>query len=86
MAKPVVLVLGSKGNMGSFTLRSLSELYSDKVNIFAGTRDPSKMGDLTGLKGVTPIRADINDLTSVFEPLERRRCLSYRQPLRIGRN
>lgn len=60
MSKPVVLVLGSSGLVGKATVKSLSESYSDKVVIKAGTRDPAKLSDLAGLPGVEVVAIDMS--------------------------
>jgi NAD(P)H dehydrogenase (quinone) len=59
MSKPVVLVLGSNGYVGKATVKSLSESYADKVAIKAATRDPAKLAELAGLKGVEVVAIDM---------------------------
>lgn len=63
MPKPTVFVLGCSGLIGSATVKALSENFTDKVNILAGTRDPAseKVATLKTLPGVTVLRADMND-------------------------
>ncbi|XP_078356732.1 nmrA-like family domain-containing protein 1 [Oculina patagonica] len=63
MPKPTVFVLGCSGLIGSATVKALSEKYTDRVNILAGTRDPAseKVAMLKNIPGVTVLRADMND-------------------------
>lgn len=63
MSKPTVFVLGCSGSVGSATVKALSEKYSEKLNILAGTRDPTsqKVTHLKSLPGVTVLQADMND-------------------------
>ena len=71
MPKPTVFVLGCSGSVGSATVRALSEKYSDKVKILAGTRDPTleRAVVLKTLPGVTVLRADMNDKEGLRELL-----------------
>ena len=59
MAKPVVFVIGSSGNIGSATVQALSAKYADKVEIRAGVRNPEKAEKLRGLSGVTVVQAEM---------------------------
>ena len=59
MAKPVVFVIGSSGNVGFATVQSLSAKYTDKVEIRAGVRNPEKPEKLKGLPGVTVVQAEM---------------------------
>ena len=61
MAKPVVFVIGASGQVGSSTLKVLSEKYSDKVEIRAGVRNPDKAEKLKNLPNVTVTRAEMGD-------------------------
>lgn len=71
MPKPTVFVIGCSGFIGPATVKALSDNYSDKVNILAGTRDPAseKVATLKTLPGVTVIRADMNDKEALREQL-----------------
>ena len=70
MAKPVALVLGSSGQVGKAIVCSLSESYSDKVDIKACTRHPDKASDLASLPSVEVIAADMG--TSTFDEIIKR--------------
>ena len=63
MSKPTVFVLGCSGSIGSATVKALSSKFSGKLNILAGTRDPTsdKVAPLQSLPGVTVLQADMND-------------------------
>ena len=63
MPKPVVLVLGCSGFIGFSTVRALSQKYSEKLDIRAGTRNPDsdKMTQLKSLPGVMVLQADMSD-------------------------
>ena len=67
MAKPVTLVLGSSGQVGKAIVCSLSESYSDKVDIKACTRHPDKASDLASLTSVEVITGDMG--ASAFDEI-----------------
>ena len=58
MGKPVVLVIGASGNVGSATVSALSAKYASRVEIRAGTRNPDKADKLKALPGVTVVQAE----------------------------
>ena len=70
MAKPVITVLGSSGQVGSAIVRSLSSSHSDKVLIKACTRHPEKAFGLANLPAVDIIKADMgaSDLAEIIKP------------------
>jgi len=62
MAKSKIVVVGASGNVGSATVRRLSELYGSEIDIVAGVREPKKLGDkFADLKGVRVEAADQGD-------------------------
>lgn len=71
MPKSTVFVIGCSGFIGPATVKALSDNYSDKVNIIAGTRDPAseKVAKLKTLPGVTVVRADMTDKEALGEQL-----------------
>jgi NAD(P)H dehydrogenase (quinone) len=70
MAKPVITVLGSSGQVGSAIVHSLSSLHSDKVLIKACTRHPEKAFGLVNLPAVEVIQADMgaSDIVEIIKP------------------
>lgn len=77
MSKPTVFVLGCSGPVGSATVRTLSAKYSEKINILAGTRDPTseKVASFKSLPGVTVLQADMNDKKELRDMLTGVTCL-----------
>ena len=72
-AKPKVLVLGASGYVGKATLTNLVSRHGDKVQLFAGVRDPSKFESMSG---VQVIKADMGaDQTSLVSTLRDFDCL-----------
>ena len=61
MSKPVVLVVGASGQVGTATLTALSAKYADKVEIRAGVRDPVKADRLRSIPSVTVVQATMGD-------------------------
>ena len=59
MSKPVVLVIGATGNVGSATIKILSAKYAERVDIRAGVRNPDKAEKLKSLAGVTVVKAEM---------------------------
>ena len=57
-SKKRIAVIGASGFVGGATLKSLVDRHSSNVEIYAGVRDPSRFQDM---KGVTPIKADLNN-------------------------
>ncbi|CAB9516971.1 Inherit from COG: epimerase dehydratase [Seminavis robusta] len=63
---PKAIVVGATGYIGQSTLSSLVSRHGDKLQIFAGSRDPSKVS----MEGVESIKADMGDkdqLTNVLK-------------------
>ena len=49
MGKPVILVTGASGNIGTATVAALAAKYADKVEIRAGVRNPDKADKLKAI-------------------------------------
>ena len=71
MVKPVVLVIGATGNIGSATLTALASKHADKLDIRAGVRNPEKADKLKGLAGVTVVQAEMGDNEKLVETFKR---------------
>ncbi|XP_011404341.1 PREDICTED: uncharacterized protein LOC105312978 [Amphimedon queenslandica] len=65
--KPIILVTGSSGNIGSATVGVLAARYADKVEIRAGVRNPDK---IPARPGVTVVQAVMGDKDQLREPLK----------------
>ena len=61
MGKPVVLVIGASGNIGTATVAALAAKYADKVEIRAGVRNPDKADKLKAIDGVSVVQATMGD-------------------------
>ena len=61
MGKPVVLVIGASGNIGTATVAALSAKYADKVEIHAGVRNPDKADKLKTIAGVSVVQATMGE-------------------------
>jgi len=73
MTLPIVLLIGSSGNVGEATLKSLSG-HSSQVNIRAGVRDPSKADKLKSIPHVEIVQADPSkkdQLTNALKGVDR---------------
>jgi len=68
---PKVLVLGASGFVGKATLSSLVKRHGNKLNIYAGVRDP---GTFQKMEGVEVVQADMGkpeELTEVLKDFDR---------------
>ena len=65
--KPIILVTGSSGNIGSATVSVLAARYADKVEIRAGVRNPDK---IPARPNVTAVKAVMGDKDQLREPLK----------------
>ena len=61
MGKPVVLVIGASGTIGTATVAALAANYADKVEIRAGVRNPDKADKLKAIAGVSVVQATMGD-------------------------
>lgn len=70
MSKPVVLVIGASGNIGTATVAALSSNYADKVEIRAGVRNPDKADKLKAIAGVSVVQATMGDKDTLKSTLK----------------
>jgi uncharacterized protein YbjT (DUF2867 family) len=70
MGKPVVLVIGASGNIGTATVAALSAKYADKVEIRAGVRNPDKADKLKAIAGVSVVQATMGDKDTLKSTLK----------------
>ena len=70
MGKPVVLVIGASGNVGTATVAALAAKYADKVEIRAGVRNPDKADKLKAIAGVTVVQATMGDKENLKSTLK----------------
>ena len=61
MGKPIVLVIGASGIIGTATVAALAAKYADKVEIRAGVRNPDKADKLKAIAGVKVVQATMGD-------------------------
>ena len=61
MGKPIVLVIGASGSIGTATVAALAAKYADKVEIRAGVRNPDKADKLKAIAGVKVVQATMGD-------------------------
>jgi uncharacterized protein YbjT (DUF2867 family) len=61
MGKPVVLVIGASGNIGTATVVALSAKYADKVAIRAGVCNPDKADKLKAIAGISVVQATMGE-------------------------
>ena len=66
-AKPIILVTGASGNIGSATVSVLAARYADKVEIRAGVRNPDKV---PARPGVTIVKAVMGEKDQLKDPLK----------------
>ncbi len=73
MSKPVVFVIGASGNIGSATVKALSDKYQKELEIRAGVRNPDKADALKSIPGVTVVKAAMgsDQLEDVFKGVDR---------------
>jgi len=64
MSTPTLFVTGANGHLGRLVVQALLEAGTGRV--IAGSRDPSKLADLTA-QGVETRRADFNDTAALIE-------------------
>ena len=69
MTKPVVLVIGATGNIGTATVAALAAKYADKVEIRAGVRNPDKANKLKAIAGVSVVQATMGDKDQLSKSL-----------------
>ena len=62
---PKAIVVGATGYIGQSTLSSLVSRHGDKLQIFAGSRDPSKIS----MEGVESVKADMSDKDQLTKAL-----------------
>ena len=70
MGKPVVLVIGASGNIGTATVAALAAKYADKVEIRAGVRNPDKADKLKAIAGVSVVQAIMGDRDNLKSALK----------------
>jgi uncharacterized protein YbjT (DUF2867 family) len=62
-----VIVIGSSGYIGKATLAALTSRHADKVQAFAGVRNPDKFGTMDK---VETVKADMGDKATLTETLK----------------
>lgn len=67
MAKPIVLVIGSTGTVGSAAVERLAQ--RDHVKVLAGTRNPERARDVLPAS-VQPVHIDVDDPESITSALD----------------